>query len=1026
MRLGKYHSTGQALVEFSLILVVLLMIIFVIIEGGRLFQGWITVQNAAREGGRYAITGQYDPSCLTNVPSCPDPRVYAIKEEARKSTAGLSIDSKASFDEPRYLEVEVFGINEYDSWQEDYAGGAGKAVMVRVIYRMPIITPLLRPIAESVPLMGQVTLNNENYDQINNSRADNTPPDLPPPPTAGAPVADIQVEKSASPPVVLVNEPIDYLLRITNNGPKEARGVTVVDTLPAGVIFVSASPVDICTYDANVVTCNPPDLPRGAIYDINIRVNAPADTPPPPGEIINEATVSAAAFDDDTTNNTDTAITLVVLADTVVDMELVSKDDLPDPVVVDQQFGYTINVRNNGVNDATAVTLRDPIPANLSYVSASASQGTCEWLGGAVVCTLGNLSVGETASVNIQVTAPSSQGVVVNTARVDANEVDPNPNNNELSESTTISPEWTDLFVTKADSPDPAPVDENLLYAIQVGNNGPAAATNVTITDILPDSVTLVSATPSQGTCGQANNTVVCNLGTIPATDIANVNIVVIPSQTGTVNNQVTVSGDQDDPNTVNDSSAATTTIVPTADMSITKTANPSAPPDVIAGEPLSYHIVATNNGPSPATGIQVVDALPVDVSFVGVTTSQGNCTRSGINVTCELGNLAVGGSVDITLDVIPQQEGVVINSASVTSSQYDPNPADNTARDTTTVDPAIFAFITLDPVCGDSGGLLSVNGFNWPTNGKKDVTLYWDVEDAANELGTVADNGTVWSFSVNVPAGVTDDTHTIIAKREKFTTSANFTVPCPAPNLITTQPIVISPTIVHAGDPVTFEVDISNIGDLDAISQFFVGLYFDPPVPPDPSTTHIAQNYRAKLVAVSGLALGTSRTVSITADSGFSLPGLHDVYVVVDSDPGPLGIIGERDETDNISPVLQIDVEAGSVDPPGPTITPTVTPASPGSLIGQSFLTSSGGQTLPQAGVEVRLYEAGFGALTGITYTNSEGSYFFSTLNPNTYTISACIIIDSRSYSYAVTGVEVYLGMVTIEDLYLEEGACG
>ena len=45
-------TAGQALVEFSMILVVLLLFMFIIVESGRLFQGWLTVQNAARAGGR--------------------------------------------------------------------------------------------------------------------------------------------------------------------------------------------------------------------------------------------------------------------------------------------------------------------------------------------------------------------------------------------------------------------------------------------------------------------------------------------------------------------------------------------------------------------------------------------------------------------------------------------------------------------------------------------------------------------------------------------------------------------------------------------------------------------------------------------------------------------------------------------------------------------------------------------------------------------------------------------------------------
>ena len=56
------RSPGQAIVEFALVLPLLVAILFVIIEFGRLLQAWLTVQNAARWGLRFAVTGSYDAS----------------------------------------------------------------------------------------------------------------------------------------------------------------------------------------------------------------------------------------------------------------------------------------------------------------------------------------------------------------------------------------------------------------------------------------------------------------------------------------------------------------------------------------------------------------------------------------------------------------------------------------------------------------------------------------------------------------------------------------------------------------------------------------------------------------------------------------------------------------------------------------------------------------------------------------------------------------------------------------------------
>jgi Flp pilus assembly protein TadG len=54
------RARGQTLAEFALTLPILLLLLFGIIEFGRLFQSWVTIQNASRAAARYAVTGQFD------------------------------------------------------------------------------------------------------------------------------------------------------------------------------------------------------------------------------------------------------------------------------------------------------------------------------------------------------------------------------------------------------------------------------------------------------------------------------------------------------------------------------------------------------------------------------------------------------------------------------------------------------------------------------------------------------------------------------------------------------------------------------------------------------------------------------------------------------------------------------------------------------------------------------------------------------------------------------------------------------
>lgn len=126
--------------------------------------------------------------------------------------------------------------------------------------------------------------------------------------------------------------------------------------------------------------------------------------------------------------------------------------------------------------------------------------------------------------------------------------------------SITADPPSADLAISRSDSPDPVTVGNALTYTITVANHGPSAATGVTMTDALAGSLTFVSATPSQGTCS-GTSTVTCKLGTLAISASATVTIVVTPTQPGGISNTATVTANELDPDTSNNSATHVTTI---------------------------------------------------------------------------------------------------------------------------------------------------------------------------------------------------------------------------------------------------------------------------------------------------------------------------------------------------------------------------------------------------------------------------------------------------------------------------------
>lgn len=121
------------------------------------------------------------------------------------------------------------------------------------------------------------------------------------------------------------------------------------------------------------------------------------------------------------------------------------------------------------------------------------------------------------------------------------------------------------------------------------------------------------------------------------------------------------------------------------ADLSIAKV--DSADPSRV-GRDLTYTLTVTNNGPNPASGVTATDTLPSGLSARSSTASQGSCSGT-TTVTCSLGDLASGASATVTIVVRPTAAGTITNSASVSGEQPDPDSANNTATQDTTVSAA-------------------------------------------------------------------------------------------------------------------------------------------------------------------------------------------------------------------------------------------------------------------------------------------------------------------------------------------------
>jgi uncharacterized repeat protein (TIGR01451 family) len=249
--------------------------------------------------------------------------------------------------------------------------------------------------------------------------------------------ADLAVDSFISVPLATVGKELTYTVVVSNNGPNDqATGVTLVDTLPTNATFVSATTSQGTFTVANgTLTANIGRLLIGGNATVQITVK-----PTSPGTLTNQATVRGDQTDPNALNNTSTLQTTVSPAPSA-DLA-VAVVALPDPVRVGTPLTYTVYVANTGPGDATGVTLSDELDSGVTFLSATAGQGTVTSSGGTVSANLGTLIAGQIVLVTI-VVQPTAIGTMSNTATVQADQPDLVPENNRVTITSQVVEETT-------------------------------------------------------------------------------------------------------------------------------------------------------------------------------------------------------------------------------------------------------------------------------------------------------------------------------------------------------------------------------------------------------------------------------------------------------------------------------------------------------------------------------------------------------------------------------------------------------
>lgn len=553
---------------------------------------------------------------------------------------------------------------------------------------------------------------------------------------------------------------LTYTVTVTNNSGNDAPGVVVetVITIPSDVTIDSNTPSQGTVDDTNAPTFEwaVGTIPAFGSVTLDFTLTVGAAALDGTQVTTSAAVTSVTANDTDATNDADSETTTISSAVQGVDLAI-DKIESADPVQAGSgpsNLAYIVTLVNNGDTEATNVEVSEALtlPPGATLVSANSTSGTVSGLAPNLTWSLDSLQPEESQSLTIVITvgAGAADGsTIVNNASVVSDQVDADPSDNTVTETTSIVNQTTptiDLSLTKTDSADPVVAGAgpgNLVYTLTVTNAGPDTATNVTVTDTLtlpagvdPPLDSAVNASQGVITLGFGGRSFSWDVGTLASGETANVTVTLTVDSNAAagaaaIRNEAQVFADQADSDNSNNTVVESTDVAREVDIALTKAE--SADP-VVAGSGtgnLTHILTVANNGPSDATNVVIEDVLtlPAGVTLESATPSAGMF----VGTTFTLPSLAAGATetltVVLTVGDTASDGDLIVNTATLASvDETDTNSANDAASERTSisveqVDLAVSKSDSADPVQAGSGSSNLVYFIQVTNNSATDAT---------------------------------------------------------------------------------------------------------------------------------------------------------------------------------------------------------------------------------------------------------------------------------------------------------------
>ena len=472
------------------------------------------------------------------------------------------------------------------------------------------------------------------------------------------PLVDLSISISADKEVLIIGDTVAYTITVTNNGPSNATDVVVSDTIPEGM--------NVSSSDANYIgngVWNISSIGVGSENAVTLTLYATVNTLE---TLSNEINVSSKEEENNGLDNKAIAPSLCPLP--IVNMTVAMSPSYDVQTLrIGDNLVYTITISNNGPFDATDVIVVDEFDTNLlSLVSATLDGETIDFINN---CTIDSIPNGNSRIIVLTFEVINN-GTIVNNVSVGSSEFETDESDNIVSDDSVYANPLVDLSISISADKEVLIIGDTVAYTITVTNNGPSNATDVVVSDTIPEGMNVSSSDANYIGNGVWN---ISSIG-VGSENAVTLTLYATANALGSLSNEINVISNEYDSNVANNKADLTVNAIPVYNLKINSVATASS---VKIGDSFNFTVTVINEGPYDASDVKVTEKLSSLVKLVSAKVSVG--TYDSSTNLWNIGDLGANSSASLVLTVQAISQGPIQNRVSVSSSAYDLNEEDNT-----------------------------------------------------------------------------------------------------------------------------------------------------------------------------------------------------------------------------------------------------------------------------------------------------------------------------------------------------------